>query len=116
VSCTPEDKKRNFAEAILAEREARRRKKTVGDETMNKCAAYGAGRNRHPWRIREFLDERGVTQANIAHKLGISRSIVNRTIRGMVNNRAVLGYLHAIGCPEEYLSLPNDMKIKEKVA
>jgi len=83
---------------------------------MNKCAAYGAGRNRRPWRIREFLDEQGVTQAEIARELGISRSIVNRTIRGMVNNRAVLGYLRSLGCPGEFLSLPMDMKTEKKVA
>lgn len=82
----------------------------------NKCAAYGAGRNRQPWRIREYLDGLGKTQADIARALEMNPSIVNRTIRGAVNNRAVLGHLRNLGCPDEYLSLPADMKTNEATA
>lgn len=77
---------------------------------MNRCAAVGAGRNRRPWLIREFLDGLGKTQADIASELNKSLSIVNRTIRGGANNRVVLNYLRELGCPEECLSLPEDMK------
>jgi transcriptional regulator with XRE-family HTH domain len=77
---------------------------------MNKCAAFGAGRQRQPWRIREFLDEQGLTQADVARELGKNRSIVNRTIRGSINNRDVLKHLYRLGCPPEYLSLPDDLK------
>jgi len=83
---------------------------------MNNFAASGAGRNRHPWRIREFLDEQGLTQADIARALGKERSIVSRTVRGAINNRDVLRYLHKLGCPEKYLSLPNDLKKMKEVA
>ncbi len=78
---------------------------------MNACAAYGAGRERQPWRIREYLDLRGQTQTDVARELGMNRSTVNRTIRGSINNRRVLEYLRALGCPEKYLSLPEDMKV-----
>jgi len=83
---------------------------------MNKCAAVGAGRNRRPWLIREFLDGLGKKQADVARELGKSRSIVTRTIRGGANNRDVLRYLRELGCPEEYLSLPDDMKEKAQSA
>ncbi len=81
---------------------------------MNRCAAMGAGRNRRPWLIREFLDGLGKTQADVARELDKNPAIVNRTIRGSVNNRDVLGYLRELGCPEEHLSLPNDMKEKKE--
>jgi transcriptional regulator with XRE-family HTH domain len=77
---------------------------------MNRCAAFGAGRKRQPWRIREFLDEQGLTQADVARELGKNRSTVNRTIRGSINNRDVLKYLYKLGCHERYLSLPDDLK------
>jgi transcriptional regulator with XRE-family HTH domain len=77
---------------------------------MNMSAAYGAGRQRQPWRIREFLDGKGKTQADVARALKMSPAVVNRTIRGSVNNRAVLGYLRDLGCPVTVLSLPEDMQ------
>lgn len=81
---------------------------------MNQFAAAGAGRQRQPWRIREFLDAQGLTQADVARKLGKDRSVVSKTIRGTINNREVLRYLHGLGCPEKILSLPADLQ-QEKV-
>ncbi|MBI9081725.1 MAG: helix-turn-helix transcriptional regulator [Pseudodesulfovibrio sp.] len=86
---------------------------------MNVSAALGAGRYRKPWRIREFLELLGKTQADVARDLGKSPVVVNRTVRGNINNRAVLRHLRDMGCPEKYLSLPEDMqgeKMEKEVA
>ena len=77
---------------------------------MNEHAAYGAGRNRDPWMIRKFLAGQGLKQVDVARALDRNPSTINRTIKGAINNRAVLGYLRDLGCPEKYLSLPADMK------
>jgi transcriptional regulator with XRE-family HTH domain len=77
---------------------------------VNKCAAAAAGRARRPWRIKEWLDERGLTYANVAERAGLrAHSIVSRTVRGQVNNRRVLKTLLELGCPAGYLGLPNDL-------
>jgi transcriptional regulator with XRE-family HTH domain len=75
----------------------------------NTHAAVGAGKYRDPWRIREFLDNRNITMMDIANDLGLSHSVVSRTVKGTQNNSKVLARLLAIGCPPRYLSLPKDM-------
>lgn len=77
---------------------------------MNPHAAVGSGRKRQPWRIREELDLRGVTQMQIARDLGVTHPIVSRTVRGMMNNRRVLRALLEHGVPARYLALPDDMQ------
>jgi hypothetical protein len=77
---------------------------------MNVHAALGAGRDRQPWRIKEFLCGKGMTQVDVARALGKSPTLVQRTIKGAINNRVVLGYLRDLGCPLKVLSLPEDMQ------
>jgi hypothetical protein len=77
---------------------------------LNIHAAVGAGRERQPWRIKEWLDGRGITYKAVAEQAGIrAESIVCRTIRGGANNRKVLLALRNLGCPEKYLGLPEDL-------
>jgi hypothetical protein len=77
---------------------------------VNVHAGVGAGRNRQPYRIREFLDRQDTNMARLADELGISRQVVQATVRGFKNNRKVLRHLKKMGCPERYLSLPNDLQ------
>lgn len=68
-----------------------------------------AGRYRRPRRIQEVLDrqgEYGMSQADLARELGVSRSLVNKTVRGQDNNRNVLKRLLAMGVHPRDLDLP----------
>ncbi len=85
----------------------------MSKQRRNITAAMGAGRNRDPWRIKEYLASQGQSMAGIARKLDITHSVVSRTVNGAVNNRGVLRYLRDLGCPERYLSLPDDLKQQE---
>lgn len=76
----------------------------------NVHACVGAGRGRRPFLIREFLAARGSNMSKIADTLGISRQVVQATVRGNRNNRKVLQLLKEMGCPEQHLSLPEDMR------
>lgn len=77
---------------------------------VNVHAGVGAGRNRKPYRIREFLDQQETNMTRLADELGVSRQVVQATVRGNANNRKVLKLLKAMGCPERYLSLPVDLQ------
>ena len=77
---------------------------------MNVHAAPGAGRNRKPYRIREFLDAEGKNMADIARDLGVTIQAVSATVRGSRNHRKVLVALRDMGCPLDALSLPEDLK------
>lgn len=79
--------------------------------STNVLAGIGAGRNRKPFVIKEWMFARGLTQGDIRDHLEISQSVVSRTIFGSANNRRVLAYLRDEGCPEHALALPNDMKV-----
>ena len=72
-------------------------------------AGVGAGRNRQPWRIREWLDANNLNMSDIAREAGVQHSTASRTIRGIANSRPVLRALYSKGCPSEYLSLPHDL-------
>ena len=78
---------------------------------VNVHAGVGAGKFRHPWRIREYLDGIGSCAAAIARDLGIDPSTISRTISGKGNNRKVLEELRRLGVPNEFLSLPEDMRL-----
>ncbi len=80
----------------------------------NVHAAIGAGRNRKPYRIREYLAEKGMTMKDVALDMGVNPSLVQDTIRGRKNSRRVLAKLVEIGVPADLLSLPKDMKSKEE--
>ncbi len=77
----------------------------------NVHAAVGAGRNRQTWRIKEWLDVRGINYKAVAARAGIgTEGVVSRTIRGGANNRKVLLALLEMGCPERWLGLPEDLR------
>jgi NDP-sugar pyrophosphorylase family protein len=46
----------------------------------------------------------------VALEMGVNPSLVQDTIRGVKNNRRVLVHLFDMGCPEDYLSLPSNVK------
>lgn len=82
----------------------------------NDLAGVGVGRDRMPFRIREFLAKKRSNMSKIAKELGLSHQVVQATVKGIKNNRKVLGKLQGMGCPEKYLSLPDDMLKQEQDA
>ncbi|WP_321402633.1 helix-turn-helix transcriptional regulator [Maridesulfovibrio sp.] len=76
----------------------------------NPHAGVRSGKKRYPWRIKEWMSAHDLTQIKIAKDIGISKSIVSSTINGSTNNKKVLAYLRDKGCPQKYLSLPEEMK------
>lgn len=73
-------------------------------------AGVGAGKNRQPWRIREFLASLDLDMAKVGRELGVSRNTVRTTVYGTANNRKVLAHLSKLGCPDEILSPPKRMR------
>ncbi|WP_027181636.1 helix-turn-helix domain-containing protein [Oleidesulfovibrio alaskensis] len=76
----------------------------------NAHAATGAGIHRQPYRIREFLDARGLSMTDVARQVGVSPQAVAATVRGRRNHRKVLKALLEMGCPADVLSLPADLQ------
>jgi hypothetical protein len=60
--------------------------------------------------IRAELMLRGHNIRTVANQLGVSHTLVSRTIRGEINNRKVLRALVSLGVPQRLLALPNDMQ------
>jgi predicted transcriptional regulator len=54
--------------------------------------------------IRKWMLDMGISQTRIWKELGLSRSIVSRTIKGERRNQAVLDWLRGNGCPAEFLT------------
>ena len=71
------------------------------------------GKNRQPWRIREFLEGKGMSMADVGLKVGASRQVMSETVRGIRNHRKALALLRDMGCPEKFLDLPEDLKTRE---
>ncbi len=69
----------------------------------------GTGRQRQTYRILGWLRSKRISQVAIAEELGVHNSLVSSTIWGRRNNRRVLRKLLDLGCPERWLSLPNDI-------
>lgn len=72
-----------------------------------------AGKNRKPWRIREWLEDRGMNLADVGQEIGVSRQLMSDTVRGVRNNKKALAKLRDMGCPDKYLDLPEDLKMQE---
>ncbi|MGA2735807.1 MAG: helix-turn-helix transcriptional regulator [Syntrophobacteraceae bacterium] len=53
--------------------------------------------------IKKWLLEKGLTQADIARSLNVSRSLVGKVIKGERQNSQVIHELRLKGCPEKYL-------------
>jgi len=54
-----------------------------------------------------WLMRNGITQTQIAQRLGVSLSLVSKTIRGDRSNQKVLAALKELGCPMESYSDDN---------
>jgi transcriptional regulator with XRE-family HTH domain len=77
----------------------------------NPHAGVKAGKNRQPWRIKEWMSAKGLGQKDLAEKAEIKAiSVVSRTINGGANSRKVLAALKELGCPVKFLALPEEMK------
>jgi len=72
-----------------------------------------AGKNRQPWRIREWLDAKGMTLTDVGNAVGVNRQLASETVRGLRNNKRILTHLRDMGCPERFLDLPEQLKTKE---
>ena len=61
--------------------------------------------------IQVWLKRAGLRQVDIQKDLGIKFNVqVQETLRGVRNDRRVLGWLKEKGCPVEFLALPEDMR------
>lgn len=72
-----------------------------------------SGKQRQSFRVYEWLDAQGMSIKLIANIAGVTPSTVSSTIRGRRNSRRVLQELVNLGCPEDILSLPEDLLAKE---
>lgn len=72
---------------------------------MNR-ATCGIQRFAHRYFIREILDERGVSMAELGRRLGVSYESVSATVRGKRHCHKVLDALKAMGVPAAYLFDP----------
>lgn len=79
---------------------------------VNIFAGRGAGIYRDPWEIRKFLSMKNTNMRRVAQHLGVKYPQVQETVRGIRNDRTVLAYLRDMGCPQDALSLPEDMEQK----
>jgi len=70
----------------------------------------GAGRERDYHAIKRWMDENMVTGSQVARDVGVALVNCSQVIRGLSNNRKILRRLLELGCPEDILSLPKDMK------
>ncbi|PKN06654.1 MAG: transcriptional regulator [Deltaproteobacteria bacterium HGW-Deltaproteobacteria-8] len=71
-----------------------------------------AERQKVRFRIRENLDQRGLSMLEIARRVNLNKNVVVETIGGGRNNRRVLAELRAVGVPEKYLFDPDVLKNK----
>ena len=70
-------------------------------------AECGFNRFHARYRIREVLDSRNLTMADVARRLGVSSETVSATVRGRIHSKKVLDELRSLGVPERYLFDPN---------
>jgi len=62
-------------------------------------------------KARGWLAERSISLVNIQRAIGHRQlTQTSETVNGWRNSRAVLSYLLDLGCPAEYLDLPDDMR------
>lgn len=73
----------------------------------------GAGLHRKPFQIKEWALKNAIRFNVIAKRAEVSPEMVSRTIHGNKNNRKVLTVLRDLGCPVDYLALPEDMQSEQ---
>ncbi len=78
--------------------------KSVG--TVSVRRDLGAKRAKCKFRIREHLENNGITYPVLAAKVGVSVPMVCNVINGASHSKRVLAGLRAEGVPEEYLFDP----------
>lgn len=66
------------------------------------------GKDRLATEIKVWMLRNGLSMADIARRIGVSRNLVSITINGRRNNRKVLHALLDQGCPADLLALPED--------
>lgn len=66
------------------------------------------GRRRYEFRylIRAILDERALSMAELARRIGVSAEAVSATVRGKRHSPKVLDALRGEGVPDDYLFDP----------
>lgn len=58
--------------------------------------------------IKVWMLRSGLSMAEVARQIGVSKNLVSITINGSRNNRRVLRALLGHGCPADLLALPTD--------
>lgn len=59
-------------------------------------------------KIKHWLIDAGLTQADVARKAKVSNSLVGKMIKGKRHNAAVLEAFRELGCPEEFLTADDE--------
>ena len=67
----------------------------------------GAKRVKCRFRIREFLDNSGITLPVLAEELGVSVPAISKVLNGSGHSQPILAKLRAVGVPEKYLFDPH---------
>lgn len=67
-------------------------------------------RNRQGKEIRQWMIAVDLKAVEIARAVEVNNPLVGKTIDGDRNNRKVLRYLVAKGCPVAVMDLPDDIK------
>ncbi len=63
----------------------------------------GRGKGRDKWDIKRWMESRGLTAAKLARALDKHHNVVGETLSGLRNDKGVLQYLEAQGCPQKLL-------------
>lgn len=69
---------------------------------MNSKKKYNR-ENRDPLYVSYLLKTKGITQADVARDLGITRQSVNDTLRGKSNSQKILDHIRSLKVPGKYL-------------
>jgi len=81
--------------------------------TSREC---GVARHRMRFRVREHLDRKGVSLAEVGRRIGVTAEAVGRTLHGYNHSPRVLNALRELGVPEKYLYDPKRQMSQESGA